>query len=96
MQNEVPIEICPTSNMMTLALPSLKAHPTLPSLLRNGRPFSLCTDDSSVFKTNLSQEYAITAKAYNLSKNDIARLAQLSFRYAFGPVDEASATAAAL
>lgn len=86
-QSNVPIEICPTSNLLTLNLRSLDSHHTIESLLRLGHPFSLCTDDRGVFRTTLTKEYVKTARAYNLSEAQTLQLAQKSFQYAFCAIE---------
>nr|ACO11587.1 Adenosine deaminase-like protein [Caligus rogercresseyi] len=52
----IPWEVCLTSNIMSGSVPSYEEH-VLKSLIQMGIPFSLCTDDSGLFRTNLSQEY---------------------------------------
>ena len=51
----IPIELCPTSNMKTLRLSSLAAHPTLRRWVEGGYPVSISTDDFGVFSTTASQ-----------------------------------------
>lgn len=43
----------------------------------------LCTDDSGVFQTSLSKEYAIAAQAFHLSKEDMCNLVLRSVEYTF-------------
>ena len=40
-----------------------------------GHPVILCTDDSGVFGTSLSKEYAIAARAFSLDKLNLLGLA---------------------
>ena len=44
----IPIELCPTSNMKTLRLSSLAAHPTLRRWIEGGYPVSISTDASII------------------------------------------------
>ncbi|RYE82547.1 MAG: hypothetical protein EOO65_05345 [Methanosarcinales archaeon] len=44
--HRIPIEICPTSNALTLHLPDLRDHPTIDAWIADDYPFSVCTDDS--------------------------------------------------
>ena len=81
----VPIELCPTSNLMTLKLPSMDAHPTLHRLVSDGYPISISTDDSSVFGTTPSCELAHAATAARLTATQTAALAAAPFAHAFAP-----------
>lgn len=78
-----PVEICPTSNMRTLKLASLSEHPTLQWLLRANHPVSINTDDAGVFGTTPSQELALVARTYDLSREEVARLARAPLHHAF-------------
>ena len=69
-----PIELCPTSNMKTLALVSMSHHPTAKRWVSEGYPFSINTDDSGVFATNSSVEYFIFSQALGLGMDTLAKL----------------------
>ncbi|PNT74615.1 hypothetical protein BRADI_1g18815v3 [Brachypodium distachyon] len=51
----IPVEICLTSNVMTGGAPSLELH-HFADLYHAKHPLSLCTDDSGLFATSLSNE----------------------------------------
>jgi aminodeoxyfutalosine deaminase len=53
----VVLDVCPISNVLTGAVPSLTRHP-LPELVAAGVVCSLSTDDPAMFGTDLSTEYA--------------------------------------
>ncbi|CAN0009402.1 unnamed protein product [Scytosiphon promiscuus] len=71
----IPIEICPSSNLLTLALSHHGQHPTVGDWLEEGYPFSINTDDSGVFDTDLPTEFAHLATCNNLNEERMARLA---------------------
>ena len=84
MQQPIPIECCPTSNVMTLELAlhhggnligGLKMHPQLQKWIERKYPFSINTDDSGIFCTNLTKEYLLVAKVFGLHENDLADIA---------------------
>lgn len=71
----VCLEVCPTSNWLTQAVPSLRAHP-LPALLRAGVPVSLNTDDPTVFGVGLDDEMRNARMELGLSEAEIRLLEQ--------------------
>jgi aminodeoxyfutalosine deaminase len=85
----VPLEICPQSNIRTGALAlqlrreqaKIDLHP-LPALFRHGIPIVLSTDDPAMFHTTLIQEYE-HAQQLGMTENELLRLAQMSFDFAF-------------
>ena len=82
-EQRIPIEVCPTSNALTLHLPSLHHHPTLSPWLQAGYPLAVCTDDSGVFHVSLSDELADVAATYGLTSEAVGGLALQAFDYAF-------------
>ena len=79
-----PVEVCPTSNALTLNLDTLYSHPTLGERISDTfTRIAICTDDPSIFKTSLSLEYLRVAHAFGLNCTDISKLSAASFDYAF-------------
>src|ERR1700674_5679612 len=85
----IPLEICPQSNIRTGALalqlrrpdPRIEDHP-LAALFRHGIPIVLSTDDPAMFHTTLLNEYE-HAHQLGITENELLRLAQMSFDFAF-------------
>ena len=85
----IPLEICPQSNIRTGALAlqlrrsdaRMEDHP-LPALFRHGIPVVLSTDDPAMFHTTLLNEYE-QAHQLGMTENELQRLAQMSFDFAF-------------
>ncbi|MBV8244652.1 MAG: adenosine deaminase [Candidatus Eremiobacteraeota bacterium] len=91
-EREVPLEICPTSNLRTGAVDSLDAHP-LAELARSGVTVVLDTDDPAIFRTDLGAEYAI---AQRLAGTDAAvRFARTSLESSFASAETKRAFLAA-
>jgi aminodeoxyfutalosine deaminase len=80
--NSIALEICPTSNVCTGAVPSLREHP-LPALLAAGVPVTLATDDPGMFHTDLNQEYLLCHDQFGLGPQELADLARAGARAAF-------------
>ncbi|KAM0867783.1 hypothetical protein ACQ4PT_041741 [Festuca glaucescens] len=78
----IPLEICLTSNVMTGGTPSLELH-HFADLYNAKHPLSLCTDDSGLFSTSLSNEYYLVASTFGLSKAELFRLAQGAVEFVF-------------
>ncbi len=90
----IPLDICPTSNLRTGALArqiakqtaSYDQHP-LPSFLWRGLPVNLSSDDPGMFETTLSDEYR-HAQDMGLNAVEIVQLAEAAFRHSFLPPGE--------
>jgi len=99
LQKKIPVECCPTSNVMTLELAShhsgsvlagLERHPQLGEWLQQSHPFSISTDDPGVFHTNSTKELILLQKAFHLSDKDICSMIVSSMDYAFCSIDTRS------
>lgn len=82
--NQVPLEVCPTSNVRTRAVPSLDEHP-LPVLVAAGVPVTINSDDPPMFGTTLEEEYAVAARLLGLDEAGVAGLARAAVRASFLP-----------
>jgi adenosine deaminase len=79
----IPLEICPTSNLMTRPeIDSYSNHP-VGDLLEVNYPVSINTDDRGVFNVSLSQEYFNVASAFKLSKQKLIDLTLTSVDHTF-------------
>ncbi len=55
-ENQIQLNVCPTSNVMLDAVPDLASHP-IRVLYDNGVPVTINTDDLMVFGQSVSEEY---------------------------------------
>jgi len=93
-ERQIPLEVCPGSNLKTGALAlqlqqeavQIESHP-LPKLLRHGIPVVLSTDDPAMFHTTLQTEYENAART-GLQEEELARIVEMGFQYAFSPAGE--------
>src|SRR5688500_10115669 len=84
---QVPLEICPTSNVRLGIAPSIDEHP-FDRLRRAGVAVKLNSDDGPMFNTTLTEEYVRLAEAFGYSAPDMAGLALASLRHSFLPPDD--------
>lgn len=82
--NQVPIEVCITSNVRTGCCLALEEHPVR-KLFDAGVPIVLNTDDPDMFHTDLVTEYRIARDAFSFSESELRELARNSFRASFLP-----------
>jgi aminodeoxyfutalosine deaminase len=93
----IPLEVCPTSNLRTGALARQTGHADagydqhpLASFLRRGLPVTLSSDDPAMFETTVSDEYH-HAQRMGLSATELVSLAEASFHHSFlGPAEKES------
>ncbi|MCH9647372.1 MAG: adenosine deaminase [Deltaproteobacteria bacterium] len=77
LEKEICLEMCPTSNWVTRAVPSLAQHP-LKQALEAGIAATISTDDPSIFGVSLDDEIQVARQAIGLSESQV----QLSFEHA--------------
>jgi adenosine deaminase len=77
---DIPLEICPTSNLVTGTISHLSQLP-LGSLLRQGVPFCLGSDDPSYFGSGLAEEYEKIQTVFELEDEVILNIWENSLRY---------------
>jgi adenosine deaminase len=70
---QIPLEVCPTSNVCLGVAPSLAGHP-LPRLLDEGLYVTINSDDPPMFNTTLTDEYLRAARILRCGVEDIERL----------------------
>jgi adenosine deaminase len=76
---QIPLEVCPTSNVCLHVAPSLAQHP-LPQLLAEGLYVTLNSDDPPLFNTTLTEEYQRAAQAFALGPETLEQLSLNALR----------------
>ncbi len=81
-EHRIPLEVCPTSNVATRAVPSLEEHPVR-QLREAGVVVTINSDDPPMFGTSLNQEYAVAADLLDLDEVGLADLARTAVDVSF-------------
>jgi aminodeoxyfutalosine deaminase len=87
-EEEIPLEVCITSNVKTGAVPSLDAHPVR-RLFDAGVPITLNTDDPGVFECALAGEFGLAREVFGFSEAELDGIAAAAERYRFVRKNEA-------
>ncbi|HLW80999.1 MAG TPA: adenosine deaminase [Candidatus Acidoferrales bacterium] len=94
-ERQIPLEICPKSNLCTGALAKLLSvkqariedHP-LPKFVARGVPVTLATDDPAMFRTSLNETYAQAASKMGLTTAQLVSIAEAGILHSFLPAAE--------
>jgi len=89
-RRQIPLEICPTSNIALKVYADMAHHP-LARLLSEGLYVTLNSDDPPMFNTTLTNEYRIAAQTFSLSAGDLEKLDLNALRAAFLPPEQKAA-----
>jgi adenosine deaminase len=72
-EQEIVLEICPTSNLLTRALSGEEAvRETFRAFVDNGVPFTIATDGPEMMRTHLRDEFELLERIGALDENEIA------------------------
>lgn len=86
-QKQIPLEICPTSNICMGVFPDFKSHP-LRKLWDAGLLLTVNSDDPALFDTDLNNEYKILVDYFDFDINDLERISLNGVHASFLPVDQ--------
>ena len=84
--HRIPLEICPSSNVHTQAVPSLEAHP-IETYVASNVPVTVNTDNRLFSRTSVTEELWRVYQHCNLSASELREVALNGFRYSFLPYD---------
>jgi len=83
---QVCLDVCPTSNVSLSVVPALHAHP-LPELLEAGVPCSINADDPLLFGVGLLDEYVVCREHLGLDDTALAACALSSVEHSGAPAE---------
>ena len=84
---QIPLTVCPLSNVKLRVFPSLEQH-NLGQLMAAGLRVTVNSDDPAYFGGYVNQNYRAVQRALGLSREDLRRLAKNSFLASFLPEAE--------
>jgi adenosine deaminase len=83
-ERQIPLEVCPTSNVCLGVAASIAEHP-LPRLLDAGLYVTINSDDPPMFNTTLTDEYLKIVAAFGLTAESLQQLVLNAVRASFLP-----------
>ena len=83
---QIPLEICPTSNVRTGVVPDLAHHPFL-RLREAGVVVTLNSDDPAMFGSWLADEFRVAREDFGLADEPLAEIARTGVRSSFADED---------
>jgi len=84
---QIPLTVCPLSNVKLRVFPTLEQH-NLADLLRRGLRVTVNSDDPAYFGGYVGDNYVATASALALTRDEVLQLAHNSFLASFLDADE--------
>jgi aminodeoxyfutalosine deaminase len=87
---QIPLEVCPTSNVCLGVVPDLPSH-SFDRLYRSGLALSVNSDDPTFFNTNLTLEYLRLHQTFGYSPAELAGFSLAALRQSFLPEAERAA-----
>jgi adenosine deaminase len=85
-EEQIPLTVCPLSNVKLRVFPNLKSH-NLKQLLDRGLLVTVNSDDPAYFGGYVADNFAASAAALDLSREQLLQLAKNSFLASFLPDD---------
>ena len=86
-ENNITYEVCPTSNLNTKVINSVKDYP-LRELINNNISVTINTDNTSVSNTNIKEEFELINDAFDLTNEEFKYLIKNSIKSAFLSTNE--------
>jgi len=79
---KILVEVCPTSNIITKELNSLKEH-HMTQFVEKGVPITISTDDILLFRNSLSEEIHLVTETFDYGVDFLEKICRDSVDYSF-------------
>ena len=89
-EKQIPLEVCPTSNVCLRVYPSIGDH-CLPKLIEYGLNVTLNSDDPPLFNTTLTNEYSTCSRQFAWDRQRITNLVLNALNVSLLPESEKQA-----
>jgi adenosine deaminase len=83
---QIPLEVCPTSNVCLRVVKDLASHP-LPKLLAENLYVTINSDDPPMFNTTLTEEFIGVTQQFGFARDDLKRLVLNALRASLLPAE---------
>ena len=87
---QIPLEVCPTSNVCLRVVKDLASHP-LPKLLAENLYVTINSDDPPMFNTTLTGEFIRITQQFGFAKADLQRFVMNALRASLLPNERKTA-----
>ncbi len=87
---QIPLEVCPTSNVCLRVVKDLASHP-LPKLLAENLHVTINSDDPPMFNTTLTGEFIRVTQQFGFAKDDLQRFVLNALRASLLPNERKTA-----
>ncbi len=92
---QIPLEMCPISNVCTGVVSSIEEHP-IRRYFNQGLLLTVSTDDPTMFNNSLAEEYRLLVEKLNFTQDDVRELILNGVRVSWLTEEQKSALAAEL
>eukprot|EP01130_Rhizamoeba_saxonica_P006088 TRINITY_DN2413_c0_g1_i1.p1 TRINITY_DN2413_c0_g1~~TRINITY_DN2413_c0_g1_i1.p1 ORF type:complete len:111 (-),score=14.10 TRINITY_DN2413_c0_g1_i1:120-452(-) len=82
LENRIPLEICISSNVISGSVSGYDGH-HFNKFWGDQYPMVICTDDTVIFNSSISNEYCIIARTFDLNTADLVNMSRQSIEYSF-------------
>ncbi len=86
-EKQIPLEVCPLSNVCTGVVKSVEAHPVR-MFFERGLFVTINTDDPKMFGNSLAEEYRVLVEKLGFSRKEIKKLILEGISASWMPFDQ--------